>query len=54
MKTNQWKIIEEFVLNDPRFDSDDFEEYLEVVNRGNIWNTIQNRRCENESKERKI
>lgn len=31
MKNYKWKLIENFVLNDGRFNSDDFEEYLEVI-----------------------
>ena len=33
MTVNKWRIIEIFVMNDARFDSDDFEEFLEVINR---------------------
>ena len=33
MNNKKWKIIEDFVLNDKRFDSDDFEEFLEVINK---------------------
>ena len=32
MNKQKWKIIEDFVLEDGRFDSDDFEEFLEVIN----------------------
>lgn len=32
MNTEKWKIIEDFVLNDEHFDSDDFEEFCEVIN----------------------
>jgi len=34
MDWKKWRIIEDFVLNDGRFDSEDFEEYLEVVENG--------------------
>lgn len=30
MKKSKLKLIEEFILNDERFDADDFEEYLET------------------------
>lgn len=32
MNKQKWKIIEDFVLEDGRLDSDDFEEFLEVIN----------------------
>ena len=33
MDTEKWKIIEDFVLEDERFDSEDFEEFCEVINK---------------------
>jgi len=33
MNTKKWAIIENFVLEDERFDSDDFEEFCEVINK---------------------
>jgi hypothetical protein len=33
MNNDKWQIIEQFVLDNPVFDSDDFEEYLEQVNK---------------------
>jgi hypothetical protein len=32
MDNNKWMVIEQFVLDNPMFDSDDFEEFLEVIN----------------------
>lgn len=34
MTQKKWKIIEDFVLNEGRFNSDDFEEYLEIIGLG--------------------
>lgn len=33
MNQKKWKIIEDFVLNDGRFNSEDFEEFLEQINK---------------------
>jgi len=32
MKKSKWRIIENFVLNDGRFDSEDFEDFLNSIN----------------------
>jgi len=33
MNVRKWQIVENFVLNDPRFDSNDFEDFLEQINK---------------------